>query len=354
MTDENTATADDDPPLACFAPGCGAVLPWGEWHAHVLGHALPAQEDRDAWLLARRSFVGASEVGAICGVNPFDSALDLWTSKVKGKDRRKPNLEGRSTARLGHLLEPVLLADYARRHGVTVEPSPSLRHPSHPWAGATPDGVASDGKLIQVKLVGAKMLVHWQDGPPHYVTLQVQWELFVSGRAEAVVLAGLGGTDIEEYPVLRDDDLIENTRVLVDTFWHDCVLPRRLPQDFDGAPSDETLRTLYPYARKPLAAPTDEIIALVRRYIDERKVATDAKGRQDAIGALLKARIGEAEGFQWPAGRVTWKNTKGGLDKDALMGALLELVPEAERQTWIDRFTTDAGPRRLDVKLKGE
>jgi len=36
--------------------------------------------DRAA-LEKRKSFLGASEVAAVCGIDPFKSALDVWASK---------------------------------------------------------------------------------------------------------------------------------------------------------------------------------------------------------------------------------------------------------------------------------
>ena len=39
--------------------------------------------ERRAWLEARRSGVGASEIAAILGLDPFRGPLDTWLSKVE-------------------------------------------------------------------------------------------------------------------------------------------------------------------------------------------------------------------------------------------------------------------------------
>jgi putative phage-type endonuclease len=345
---------DPEQPLKCeLAIGCSFAGSWEEWLAHAPVHVLPHPDDHDAWIQARRTFVGASEIAAVCGLNPYDSALDVYAAKVRGTTKNKPHLEGRATARLGHLLEPVLLADYAARHGVTIERPSSQRHPRYPWAGATPDGISSGGELVQVKLVGASMLHHWTDGPPRYTVLQVQWEMFVTDRRSCVVVAGLGGTDIEDYPIERDEQTIDSARQLVELFWHESIIPRKLPADFDGVATDATLRLLFPAVRGPLRAADEGAITTTRSYDYIREQIKPLEAAKEALAQRIKVLIGDDEGFEWPTGKATWRNSKGSLDKDALAQALLErFVPEAERQSWIDRHTPAQGSRRLSISLK--
>lgn len=334
---------------------CGWSGSWADYLAHALTHPLPHPDDREAWVPARRTFVGASEVAAVCGFNPYDSALDVWAAKVRGTTKRKPNLEGRKTAVLGHLMEPKLLEWYGLEHDVTLTSPATRRHPSYPWAAATPDGDSSTGELVQVKMVGANMLHHWIDGPPRYTVVQVQWELFVWERERAVVLAGLGGTDIEQFPIERDDGLIESLRALVEVFWRDTVVTRQIPQDFDGVASDETLRMIFPQVFRGMARATPEIIELAEGYVAAHAQAKAHDDVKEELGQRLKAAIGDREGFEWGrANKVTYKNSKGSLDKLGLAQALLEqFVPvEANRQSWIDTFTSEIGTRRLNVSVK--
>ena len=349
-----SAAPDTDRMTCALAPGCPFEGPWDQWLAHAAEHPLPHPDDRAAWEPARRTFVGASEVAAVCGVNPYDSALDVWAAKVRGQTKRKPHLEGRATARLGHLMEPELLKDYAARHGVQLVRPATRRHPDYPWAGATPDGDSSGGELVQVKMVGANMLHHWIDGPPRYVVLQVQYEMFVWQRDRAVVLAGLGGTDLEEFPLDRDEDLIDSMRQLVEIFWTECVVPRALPTDFDGVASDETLAVLFPRMLAGLVPATEGAVAVARDYADVRERIKPLEAEKEALAQRLKFLVGDAEGFEWPRGKVTWKNAKGSLDKEALIASLFDRLglDDRARQEMIVQHTPAAGSRRLNVTVK--
>ena len=37
---------------------------------------------RDAWLAARRSGIGGSDIAAICGLSPYQTPYDVWLDKL--------------------------------------------------------------------------------------------------------------------------------------------------------------------------------------------------------------------------------------------------------------------------------
>lgn len=86
---------------------------------------------RAAWLAARRHGIGASEVSAILGLNPYRSCFEVWATKVTpgpmlpGDDLDGARIIGREVAEAldseaatwGVLLEPVVRTEVARRIG---------------------------------------------------------------------------------------------------------------------------------------------------------------------------------------------------------------------------------------------
>jgi len=94
--------------------------------------------------------VGASDIAAILGIDPFKTAQELWRQRVDNKP-----FEGNEATRRGQHLEAGLCAwwlDLAKGesvakqmavHGVLLENGQlQLRHPAHEWARATPDLIA--------------------------------------------------------------------------------------------------------------------------------------------------------------------------------------------------------------------
>jgi hypothetical protein len=84
----------------------------------------------------RKNRIGASEIGAVLGIDPHRSPLQLWMDK-KGMARQH------DAAHLGWGLdvEAAILRNFSRRQGYEVLPAPgSLAHPFLPLV-CTPDGL---------------------------------------------------------------------------------------------------------------------------------------------------------------------------------------------------------------------
>ncbi len=132
--------------------------------------------DRAVWLEQRRHVIGASEIAVLAGLNIYRSPADIYLSKVEGvEEADTPYM------RAGRFLEPVILRMFEEETGLTVTPNAALfTHPAHPFVGATPDGFASDGRLVEAKST-SKMI----DEVPHAHYCQLQWQLGTLGRARA-------------------------------------------------------------------------------------------------------------------------------------------------------------------------
>ena len=126
---------------------------------------------------ARRSSLGASEIAAVAGIDPFRGPWDIWAEKM-GFDIAEPV----AGSDMGHLFERPLLEYYSRQTGIALTYPQTMRNPLETWMSATPDGLADD-RVVQVKVVGKDMAYKWDNGVPEYVVCQVQWEMIEIGRA---------------------------------------------------------------------------------------------------------------------------------------------------------------------------
>lgn len=334
-------------------PACTFRGAWPEVLAHAPEHPLPHPDERARWLAARRTFVGASEVAAVCGLSPWGSALEVWAAKVRGEQRPMSG-----PARVGLLLEPVLLQDYATRHGVEVSRPATRRHPAAPHLGATPDGeVVGGDTTLQVKVVGHRLAHTWEDGVPQHVFLQVQVEVAVWDRPRAVVIALLG-SDLREYTVERDPEIERYAIEIGTAFWRDYVVPQILPAALDAG-DRETVARLFPSALQPLApAPADLVPALrelADAYATESRLLKAAEEARDRTAARLQALIGEREGWSWRGGYVTWKPPKGSPRwKDVAEAALALRYSQEEARAIVQQHTPPTGSRRLNVHVEEE
>lgn len=302
--------------------------------------------------------LGASEVSAVLGVNPWRSAFDVWASKAVpgGRGPLIPSSTPSEQAELGHLMEPLILRLYCSRTGVEVRPcETTYRHPELSWLTATPDAlVVGQRVLVEAKNVGARVMSHWDDGVPPYVTAQAQQQLIVVGGeiAERVdVAAVLGGAGLSIYAIHPDVELqalmLEQLQRFRRDYWERDVPPPRGPLEN----LDEYARKRFTRVRSGVEVSSDkELLRLLaeRRRLKAIEKAT-AADLADIDGAI-KSLVGEREGLTGDWGRVLWAERPGKVDwrviAEELAGGPVEEVLVAQLR--------GLPYRQLDVRLSAE
>ena len=255
---------------------------------------------------ARRKTLGASEIAAVCGLDPFRGPWDVWADKL-GMEIREEFAE----SDMGHLFERPLLEHYSRKTGVALTYPSTLIHPLHKWISATPDGLAVD-RVVQVKVVGANMAYKWDGGVPQYVVCQVQWEMFVTGLPLAVVVACVGGTDYRALDVPADPEIQQSLFEIGRAFWESHVLTGAPPDPDASEACRNALSARYRKLSGEMVPATRELVELAYQHKRLGKQAKALEEERDAIGNTLRLAIGDRSGFDWEDGRCTWKPDKNG------------------------------------------
>jgi len=163
------------------------------------------------------------------------------------------------------------------------------------------------------------------------------------------------GAHIAIYTVRRDDELIGGLAELAAKWWRDHVVAN-VPPDPDGSErTKEALTKMYPKNHGkciPLGAPeigtlAAQVFALAQDYILARDGGKDVEERKEAAGNALRLLIGNADGFEAPWGRVTWKAAANGKPSWKDIAKALGATPELVAQY------TNGPTRTLSVHLKG-
>ena len=75
---------------------------------------------REEWLGLRRNYIGASEVSAILGLNPYKSNFGVYVDKVHGS-----TFEGNVHTEFGNWMEPHIREEFPKRflrdEGIEIE-----------------------------------------------------------------------------------------------------------------------------------------------------------------------------------------------------------------------------------------
>lgn len=269
----------------------------------------------DAWHAARRLGIGASEVAAILGRDPWTTPLDVYARKVGDARAERPRL----ALDLGNAMEPLLLDLYRARYPEQrVE-----RHQTQAWdsvaphLSATPDASYSD----QLTLGVLETKLTWQPpdddpDPPVRWALQVQAQLACTGLSHAriAVLHLVPSLDPDRafrvFDVPRHDAAIDLIREAVERFWRDHVEPRRPPPA--GPPGTpipmRILQALHPKDNGETVELDDAIGAADARLVEIDDQMRMLGAEREELRARIADAIGDATFGRLPnGGRWSWR-----------------------------------------------
>lgn len=176
-----------------------------------------SQNDRAAWLEARKAFITASDVGALMSVSPYKTRDVLKLEKAGLGDE----FEGNELTELALDLEPFVAEQARKRWGWNLTPHGELTvDPRCPYLAATPDFIG-DGPFArfncQVKVTMVKpyeQVKKYGNAPPLHYLYQVQAELACLGLDYGCLLVlHTAPLCLRSYPIRANHVLQQRIRV---------------------------------------------------------------------------------------------------------------------------------------------
>jgi len=213
----------------------------------------PADAPEDVWLRERLNGIGGSDVAAAVGISRYSSPYRVWAEKT-GRSDPEPDEASRERMLWGHLLEPVIRAEFARRHPefIVVPGEGTYARVGALWQRVNVDGLVFDRKTgALLGVLEIKTGTHWQldawegEEIPVSYTAQGQWANWVLGEeAQRTFYAALLDTSTYVEKVNpRDDELIADLVDLASDLWRH-VEDDTLPPIDGSAATTETLRRI--------------------------------------------------------------------------------------------------------------
>jgi len=274
-------------------------------HPNIVHH-----HNRDAWLSARTSGIGASEIAAAIGQSPYQSMFALWSEKIGGQ---RQDLDSEA-AEWGIALEPIIVQKFGERTGRIVEPWNQLHtviSPVHDWLRCTPDAIQIDDErgpgTLQVKTTSLRLESNWKDDPPIHVQIQAQFEAWMCGFEYGTVCALIGGQRLVWHDFIVNKRFINAALKKLEAFWE--LVQTGNPPDVDGSDSTtDAIKRLYPVdegGEIELGAEHEKLVAK-KASISERKKRIE--GTLAEVDNRLKVALGDyTAGILPGGGKVTYK-----------------------------------------------
>ncbi len=195
----------------------------------------------EEWHKHREGAIGGSQIGAVLGLNPWESAVTAFY-KISGQ--LESRIEPSMSMRLGTKLEAPILEIFREEHPeLEVSTTGTWASSAEPRFHANPDALyrRADGStgIVEVKFSRD----YWNEVPKHY-RAQVLWYCHVLGLTEGILVA-LVGSSYKEFVIEYDQFEVDSMVAQAKKFLNN--LDARIAPDWDGSESTyETVRALNP------------------------------------------------------------------------------------------------------------
>lgn len=289
----------------------------------------------------RRGWIGASDVSAIVGENPYKDAFTLWCEKT-GK---VPAPEVGEAAEWGNILEPVILSCASKALGQPVVKSTgTFRHPFLDCVKANPDGFVvkceRGSPLVEGK--STSIAEGWgeegTDEVPSHVRIQVTMQMRCTDSVFAHVARlyhRMGHPDFRLYSVAFSKPLADALDEKVGEFW-DYHVQRDIPPDVTAM----SLSALGKIGRESKLVPVDPDI--VAAFVEARRRAKEAEEAADDAKARLIVALQDGDAAEVLGWRVKYTTVRQErLNADELRTRYPQIAAEC---------TKESGYRKLDVR----
>ena len=263
--------------------------------------------DTKGWLRLRKSGIGGSDAGAICGVNPYSSAMKVFQDKTNESVEEQDN----EAIRIGHDLEDYVAQRFMEATGLKVRKSNFMyRSKEHPFMIADVDRlVAGEDAGLECKTASAYNADKWADGniPLHYV-LQCYHYMAVTGKRTWYIAAVILGREFTYRKLEWDEELISGLIAMEEDFWNGHVVKRIMPPPDGSKACDEVIEQYFHTAKKASEIKLVGFDEKLKRREEILRYVAELQEEQKQIEQEVKLFMKDNELASSECFRVSWKN----------------------------------------------
>ena len=237
-------------------------------------------------LEARKKGIGGSDAGAILGISPWKTPLQVYMDKVGATDPIQDN----DSMFWGRTLEPVIRQRYADvTNRKVVVPDTLITHPKFEFMIGNLDGITSDNRVLEIKT--ARSAEGWGEPgsneiPDSYM-IQVQHYMLITAIPVADVAVLIGGSDFRIYEVPAEPELMELMIEKETGFWS-RVINRDPPEPI----TYQDMLLKYGRTSKESRVQADVVaMAAVARLKEIKAIVKE----EDKLKTVIMAAFGESD-----------------------------------------------------------
>ena len=257
-------------------------------------------QTREQFLKNRREGIGGSDVGAIIGVNPWKTPLDVYLEKTD------PDIitEDNPAMKRGRKFEKYVLEEYEDFNQVELETNLEMvRHKDYPFLLGNIDAkIKGTNILVEAKTVGG---MRWNDEITIYYKAQIAHYANIT-NCDYVDVAVLFGFNYKQYTYYRDYKFEEKIQQEAIDFWNNHVLKKVPP-----APANEKdISKLYHTSNNCALEASDDLRSLIDKLIQLEQDNKESSNKISEIKLQIMNAMGEHESLIHHEKKlISWKSS---------------------------------------------
>lgn len=296
---------------------------------------------REEWLQYRKKGIGGSDAGAVCGLNPYSSAMKVYYDKTSAETGGYDN----EAMRQGRDMEEYVARRFSEETGLKVRRANAIYYDEErPYMLADADRlIVGMPAGLECKTVSPYCADQWKDGqiPLHY-QIQCYHYMSVFGMKEWYIAALVYGREFLVRKLVWDEAVIGNIRQIERDFWENHVEKGILPEPDGSETSEQLIKEAFGIAEEGKKVVLSGFSEKLRR----REELADLIGKMDTekkqIEQELKMYLGNAEKAEGEGFRVSWKNVvTNRIDGESL---------KKENPEVYEKYLKPVNSRRLTIK----
>lgn len=268
-----------------------------------------ADMSRSEWLRLRKSGIGGSDAGAICGVNPYSSPMKVFYDKTSDEVDETDN----ESARQGRDLEDYVAQRFMEATGFKVRRSNFMyRSKEYPFMVADVDRLlVGEDAGLECKTASAYNSDKWKDGeiPLHYI-LQCYHYMAVTGKRTWYIAAVILGREFVYRKLTWDDAIIQHLVAVEKEFWENHILKGELPTPDGSKVCDEVIEQYFHTARKESII---ELVGFDEKLRRRESILSAVSKLQEELSQIeqeVKLYMKDNELATCEGYRVSWSNVE--------------------------------------------
>ena len=293
------------------------------------------------WIKYRKMGIGGSDAGAICGLNPYSTAMTVYADKISEEIYEYDN----EAMRQGRDLENYVAQRFMEETNLKLRRVNAICvHNKFPFMFANVDRmIVGENIGLECKTTNILNADKWKDNnvPAHY-QIQCHHYMAVTGAKAWYIAVVIFGKDFKYVKIDRDEEIIENLIKIESDFWNHYVLKRIMPDPDGSKAADDIINQYFSRAIKEsiiLQGFTDKL----KRRDEITELISKLEKDKNTIDQEIKLAMAEVETAYCGDYQINWRNVSSSrLDVDRIKNERPDIYQNYLKEIQSRRFTVKA------------